>query len=105
MLEGHTIPNLEAVWKYVSFGRGLQCVFFPQAAKKERELMLRYPDFWYPVFILIVYGIMVGTVVWPCIVWLFGGSVVLNTPEVLIVLQLTYLICSTLVLISCQGNF
>lgn len=83
VLEGQTISNLEAVWKYVSFGRGLQCIFFPQSAKKERELMLRHPDFWYPAFILIAYGIMVGTVVWPCIVWLLGGSVVFFLQRVL----------------------
>ena len=83
ILEGQEITNVDTLWKYLSFGRGLKCVFMPQEAIKERKLLITEPDYWYPAFIVIVYGVIVGTVVWPFIVWIFGGSIVFFLQRVL----------------------
>ncbi len=76
ILEGHEIKDVETLLKNMSLGKGIQCVFAPQKAIKKRRLLLTQPDYWYPAFIVLLYGWSVGTAVWSCIVWLFGSAIV-----------------------------
>ena len=83
ILEGHEIKDVETLLKNMSLGKGIQCVFAPQKAIKKRRLLLTQPDYWYPAFIVLLYGWSVGTAVWSCIVWLFGSSIVFFLQRVL----------------------
>ena len=82
ILEGQVV-TVDMLKRSLSLGRGAACVFAPKRASKDRDLLLKEPDYVYPAVVNLAYGFMVGTQVWACLVWLLGTAVVFFLARVL----------------------